>query len=254
MTTVTLADVSRCFTKSATTYEDVAWIQRDSAKALVEMVEGATSKLGGWSPQTILDIGCGTGFVSEQLIERHPESSYSLTDIAPGMLDVVKKKFSHNPKFKFIEGDAQELRFDKQDLIISNLAFQWFTDLGASIEKHLKNTDVLALTTLEQGHFNAWRQFCEKTGLPAISRPPKNYPSFDEFSNLCKSMNAQTLILKNQSVPISFDSAGDCVEYMRKLGVNLNLQGWSSDAKTMLKSMHEPIHTEYRIMYAIFVK
>jgi malonyl-CoA O-methyltransferase len=72
--------VARAFGKAARSYDVAAGIQAQVAETLV-----ATASFS--APQTILDIGCGTGLVLAQTAERWPDagltrSSYSRTNVS----------------------------------------------------------------------------------------------------------------------------------------------------------------------------
>ena len=41
----------------------------------------------------ILDLGAGTGLLTEWIIKKYPKAEYTLVDIADGMLDVAKERF-----------------------------------------------------------------------------------------------------------------------------------------------------------------
>lgn len=45
-------------------------------------------------PQTILDLGCGNGNVTAQLVKNYPEASYVLVDASEEMIELCSKRFS----------------------------------------------------------------------------------------------------------------------------------------------------------------
>jgi tRNA (cmo5U34)-methyltransferase len=86
---------------------------------------GAAVKAANWpgSSPTILDIGAGTGLLSALLMERYPGATLTLLDISDQMLEVAKKRFSSNPRTRYITGDysARDLG-GRYDLICSALS------------------------------------------------------------------------------------------------------------------------------------
>jgi len=105
------------FSRSAETYDRWAIPQRECAKILVEMVRPEGS---------VLDVGCGTGFVSSFL------SGNSLpvgVDISEGMVRVYRERFG-----RALVGDAESLPFKDGsfDWVISNFSLHW-TDLRKSV-------------------------------------------------------------------------------------------------------------------------
>ena len=59
----------------------------------------------------VLDIGCGTGFASEQLLLRLGSRIESLTccDLSPEMLERCRRKLQSHPNVSFIQADAESI-------------------------------------------------------------------------------------------------------------------------------------------------
>ncbi|WP_459775294.1 class I SAM-dependent methyltransferase [Aquifex pyrophilus] len=112
--------MSSRFSRAASTYEEWAVPQRETAKKLVEFIKPRG---------LILDLGCGTGFVSE-----HIKGTTVGLDISEEMVRVYVEKFG-----KGILGDAENLPFkDKSfDYVLSNFALHW-TDWRRSIKEALR--------------------------------------------------------------------------------------------------------------------
>jgi malonyl-CoA O-methyltransferase len=109
----------------------------------------------------MLEIGCGTGFLGAGLIGRLPFAHYWMTDIAPGMLDRARQRFSGaaNVDFAVLDGAAPDVE-GPFDLICSSLAMQWIPDLGAAVGRlrgMLSERGTLIFTTLAAGSFAEWR-------------------------------------------------------------------------------------------------
>lgn len=47
----------------------------------------------GFAPRNILDLGCGNGNVTSQLLQLFPESNYTLLDASPEMINLCKNLF-----------------------------------------------------------------------------------------------------------------------------------------------------------------
>jgi malonyl-CoA O-methyltransferase len=79
------------------------------------------------NPEVILDIGMGTGYLTEQTAGKFPGSDVIGIDFAKGMVHYAASK---RPNIKVVCADANELPFadNSIDLMISNLALQWTTD------------------------------------------------------------------------------------------------------------------------------
>ena len=80
--------------------------------------------------QTVLEIGCGTGRVTNHLRKVLPESSTLIaSDISPDMMGVAQEKLKEQ-KIEWHIIDAQHLPFEDNsfDLVVSCFAFMFVED------------------------------------------------------------------------------------------------------------------------------
>ena len=122
--------IRKSFSNAAESYNSVAFLQKEVANRLVERLDFISMQ-----PDTILDVGSGTGYCGKRLKQRYPSASSYALDIAHGMLQYARQSqgfFQKRRRNKqFICGDAESLpiREASMDLLLSNLAIQWVTDL-----------------------------------------------------------------------------------------------------------------------------
>lgn len=116
------AAVAESFSRAAPTYDDAAGLQRHVAarlqKKLPKKIDGA-----------LLDIGCGTGFVSAQLAVKAPTIAL---DFAAGMVTHGRAHHASAP-IQWLCGDAENLPLASGSVgaVFSSLAIQWCENLGA---------------------------------------------------------------------------------------------------------------------------
>jgi malonyl-CoA O-methyltransferase len=148
------------FDEQAAVYDSLAHVQADVARRLA-------ARLGG-SPKRILEIGCGTGLLSELLAARFPEAALVLTDLSPQMLAQAEMRLGERAMYRVMDGQWPDESLGRFDLIVSSLAFQWFDDLGGALARlggMLAPQGVLAFATLGSRSFTEWRQAHEEMGL-----------------------------------------------------------------------------------------
>ena len=165
------------FTAQADVYDAAADLQWLVAERLAERITSRTMS----QPRRILEIGCGTGFLSARLMQSFPEARLTLTDIAPTMLARCRARLGDRPDYRVMDGERPEGLPGGFDLICSNLTFQWFVDLPAALlqlSKLLAPGGKLIFATLGQETFKEWRAAHDRLGFRCGT---PIYPGFSEF-------------------------------------------------------------------------
>jgi trans-aconitate 2-methyltransferase len=104
----------------AATYDRVSAPQVEWAGPVLDRLE-----LKGH--ETVLDAGCGSGRVTEMLIERLPEGRVIAVDSAPTMVAKAREKIGD--RAEVLLQDLAELRLPEQvDAAFSNAVFHWVLD------------------------------------------------------------------------------------------------------------------------------
>ena len=121
------------FSKNASNYDEYAHIQKKMSDILIEFL--LQSNKDATKIKNILEIGCGTGYLTRALTELFPSAHITAVDIAPGMITEIKPKLKNN-SVDFICGDIEEMDLNTTyDIIISNATFQWFNYMPITIKK-----------------------------------------------------------------------------------------------------------------------
>jgi trans-aconitate 2-methyltransferase len=84
--------------------------------------------------ETVLDAGCGSGRVTEQLLERLPGGRVIAADAAPSMLVEARRRLERfGDRVQFVQCDlGQPLPIDGPvDAVLSTATFHWVPDHGA---------------------------------------------------------------------------------------------------------------------------
>lgn len=148
------------FDKGALHYDWAASIQREAAEKLISFAPEKT-------PLKILEIGCGTGFLTKMLVQKYPEAQITALDISAKMIEKCRAKL---PFVTFKKTDGEEyIPSEKFDLIISNMTVQWFDDPMAGLNHYKKflNPDGQVLfSTLGDQNFKEWCGVLNDLKLP----------------------------------------------------------------------------------------
>lgn len=159
--------IRRRFDRSAAASYDIhARVQRSMADNLARSLEERLGpSCGAAGAPAILEIGCGTGNLTEKLLQVWPRASLTAIDLAPAMIEAAKRRLwpGNNkvlgdgeaaPWVRFLAADveawaaaAPDASFD---LIVSNACFQWLSRPQvtlAHLRRLLRPGGTLAFTT-----------------------------------------------------------------------------------------------------------
>lgn len=120
----------------------------------------------------VLEIGCGTGFLTRALRERGIGGEWLVTDIAPRMVERCAAVLGDvsGVRFAMLDGEYGKPDNGPFDLVCSSLAMQWFDDQARAVERMLgwlAPSGHCLFTTLVAGSFAQWRAAHEAEGLAA---------------------------------------------------------------------------------------
>lgn len=82
------------------------------------------SRIGAGSPDTVVDLGCGTGELTVSLKERWPRASVRGIDSSPEMIERAPK----DQGVAFELGRAEDFDASGIDVLVSNALLQWVPD------------------------------------------------------------------------------------------------------------------------------
>lgn len=164
------AAVAARFGAAAPGYDAHAQVQRQAAARLAR----AIAALDLPRRPRILEIGCGTGLLTQALAHELGEADWTITDIAPGMLDAARagRPLPGQARFLVMDGEYPDAAGTGYDLVCSSLAVQWFGDLNAGLARLaalLRPGGHLAVATLAEGTFQEWQQAHDALGLQAAT-------------------------------------------------------------------------------------
>jgi len=125
-THISKARVKRSFSSATESYDEHAVLQREIGDRLINHLE--FTKI---DPKRILDIGCGTGYVTRLLCQRYKKADVTGLDLSEGMVKATHRahprRMPWHGRRHHVVSDGCSLPFPDGsfDLVTSNLAMQW---------------------------------------------------------------------------------------------------------------------------------
>lgn len=152
------SEISKAFNKQASSYEQAALIQKEIGNRLFERL--SFLKI---NPKYILDLGCGSGFFSQQLRKRYPKALVVGLDLAHEMLVQAKKKQRILRRWPLVNADMLHLPFPEGlfDLVFANQVIHWGNPLSTlfrELNRVMNVNACLMFTTLGPDTFKELKQ------------------------------------------------------------------------------------------------
>ena len=194
--------VHKRFAKNLDSYHENAKVQKNMAKRLMTFIKNE-------SPKKILEIGCGTGFLTELINENFKFETFDAVDIVEDCKKFINKI---NPKINFIVNDIEEFlknNEEKYDLIISNASLQWVSNFDLVINTLKESLNIggeLVFSTFGKENFRE---------IYYIMGTSLNYYSTLELKEkFCPNLIEPEIYI------LSFDSPKEVLKHLQLTGVN----------------------------------
>ncbi len=178
--------IRRNFARRANSYDRHACIQR-------LMAQGLMARLGGWPAraQRILEIGCGTGYLTQLLRQANGTARLVALDLDATLVETARRRLGPDAGVAWLVADGETPIRGEYDLIIANATFQWFTRPGKTLAAYYQSLGpggVLAFSTLGPRTFHelagALAQAARCLDLPtAPPIPAQGFANREAWSN-----------------------------------------------------------------------
>ncbi len=152
--------IRRRFERAAATYDRQAVIQERVAARLLALLAAH----GPAAPRRVLEIGCCTGLLTRQVLERHDTiTEMVVNDLVDSFRSRVLERCNRpGTTLRFLAGDIEQVPLPGHfDLVISSSTFHWFHDLAAvlaRLRRHMEREGCLAFAMYGPGNLREIRQ------------------------------------------------------------------------------------------------
>lgn len=208
--------IKKRFKRKLNLYNENARIQKQMAEKLINM---SFSHLENIEFLNILELGCGTGLLTELAVEKIKNSSYTAIDIVSDCENYIK---NINSQIEFISSDIEDYINSSNktfDLILSNASLQWIENLPDFINKLVEKLNPygkLIFSIFGKENFREINFVLGKTLL---------YYSKKEFFELLSKYNP---IIEEEVRIMAFNTPRDVLKHIQNTGVNaISDESWT---------------------------
>jgi len=169
-------DVRKAFSHAVNSYDAMATLQRTVG---IDLLKSQNVE----EFETILDIGCGTGFLTGELLNSLDCQQLIALDLALPMIKATREKYNAVTKLQYLCADAESLALidNSVDKVFSNVALQWCQNLAGvfeEIKRILKPQGSLLFSTF---------------GSQTLQELKQAWAKVDNFSHVNEFYNAQQI-------------------------------------------------------------
>jgi ubiquinone/menaquinone biosynthesis C-methylase UbiE len=166
MTDATTDEVARGFSETAGDYDEAVRFNIMGARRLV-------GSLPDRRYERVLDVGCGTGFASAEMVGRFAPTHITGVDPAGGMLEGFRAKLGGfaGTEIELHEADVESMPVPEAgyDAVISSMAFHWFprkAEATRAMARALRPGGDLAVLCSGRGGEHAFRLILSRLEPP----------------------------------------------------------------------------------------
>ncbi|MWV54235.1 malonyl-ACP O-methyltransferase BioC [Chlorobium phaeovibrioides] len=214
--------VGERFRRALCSYPESAVVQEAMARELVSMVRlhAGEERLG-----RVLEIGAGSGLLTELLLEAFPVASLTANDLVGECREPLREiaRRLRIAEFSFLKGDIEECGElpGSQDLVVSNATLQWLNDLDklfATVRRSLFPGKLFAFTSFTVGNMEE---------IAMLGGGGLSYRTTEEIGEIA-GRHFELLELKESREQLTFSSPREVLGHIRQTGVNgLGGERWS---------------------------
>ncbi|USK36670.1 malonyl-ACP O-methyltransferase BioC (plasmid) [Bacillus sp. F19] len=237
------------FSDNAKTYDQYAKVQKKMANQLISSLPKSDDFI------KILEIGCGSGYLTQLVCKAFPNASITAVDLAPGMIEIAKKRVFLE-RITFLCGDIEEMDFSHSfDIIISNATFQWLNYPQNVIKKMyglLNQEGTLSFSTFGKETFQelhtSYKKAKEKFQIENASSPGQEFYSADDLVDLCESNlpPSYEVFVEKFYEREYFHDVHEFFTSVRKIGANNSNKANSLQRPSFIKELIKQYETSFR--------
>jgi malonyl-CoA O-methyltransferase len=231
-----MSKIRNTFNNASSNYNDNAFLQNEIANRLAEKLKVISIK-----PQTIIDLGSGTGLLSNKTAEIFPNSNLFCVDFA-------QQSLLENSQNLKVCANAYELPFasNSVDFIVSNLMMQWCPDLKILFNecfRVLKPQGLFLFTTFGP---DTLKELKRSWSAVDSSAHVNNFIDMHDIGDQMLQSGFQSPIMEMENITLTYEKVLDLMHDLKSIGAqNVGNRSKALTGKTKFNKMIE-MYESYR--------
>ena len=246
--------IRESFNRRANTYDSYGIIQKEVADRVFDRLSAIKIQ-----PNLILDLGCGTGFLTQKISALYPDAKIISLDFSEKMLRICRSKVNHTSP---VCADIENIPIKEScfDLIISSLTFHWATDLyGTFLKTHqlLKNNGCFLFSSIGPDTLFELRAALNKVDS---SERVNRFIDMHHYGDALLKIGFSDPVVDNEKIIVEYKSFSDVLKSLKKIGANTvekvsdkklskNNYRTARDSYKMNKNTNYPV--TYEVLYGL---
>lgn len=214
----------RAFSRAAEAYDEAAVLQREIGMRMLERLEYIRMQ-----PKVIVDIGAGTGEASARLLKRYPKATVVALDFALPMLQRAKRRGRILRRPLPLCADLEKLPLAAHcvDIIYSNAALQWCSDLESTFKEFrrvLRPGGLLMFTTFGPDTLkelrSAWSQVDQRTHV-------STFVDMHDIGDFLVAAQFADPVMDAEQITMTYESVDQLMRDIKTIGAQNAVSGRS---------------------------
>ena len=218
------------FERAANSYDQAAVLQREISNRMLSRLEYIK-----YQPDVILDAGSGTGYGSQQLAKRYPNSQLIAMDIAWAMLSHARPNTVWwqrllpllQQRAYYVCADVEQIPIKNESvsMIWSNLALQWCNDLEhtfAEMHRILRTDGLVMFSTFGPDTLKELRQsFAQVDAFSHVNR----FIDMHDIGDLLVHNGFSTPVMDMEYITLTYPDVTSVMRDLKAIGAHNVTQG-----------------------------
>ncbi len=205
----TLQQIKSCFSSKANVYERHVDIQPIVAQKIANTIPKIMA-------QHILELGSGSGLLSQYLFNQFPEARLNLVDFSEDMIEVCKRRFKNVNNVMLTCCNIEEFStVESFDIIASSMVLHWVSNLTKCLQyltTKINPGGLFVFSMLGENSLKEWRDVCHEF---SDSIPTPSFPSFSQIKNDFPNFHLEVSYINKK-----YKSAYDFLKTLKNIGAN----------------------------------